>query len=201
MSQLEHERNLHGELFLLSSKTPEHADSNWNDRILPAKFHRATVNVATALVLSEWIMALCLFTLCSSVFSSRTAQPAVNAAPHKHNLYISLNVCCNEVKWKWRMATHTQNLVTHMAPGEHLGVRSLAQGSHLSRGIEGGRERWSFTPPTWHSNPQPSGYKYDALTIRPQLPRRVPGSLYFQQLQFSTFSKCVNFTHSLLACH
>ncbi|MCJ8733910.1 hypothetical protein PDJAM_G00229220, partial [Pangasius djambal] len=27
------------------------------------------------------------------------------------------------------------------APGEQLGVRCLAQGSHVSRGIEGGRER------------------------------------------------------------
>uniref|UniRef100_A0A672RMW4 Uncharacterized protein n=1 Tax=Sinocyclocheilus grahami TaxID=75366 RepID=A0A672RMW4_SINGR len=36
------------------------------------------------------------------------------------------------------------------APGEQLGVRCLAQGSHFSRGIEGGRERWSFTPPTYN---------------------------------------------------
>ncbi len=32
------------------------------------------------------------------------------------------------------------------APREQFGVRCLAQGSHLSRGIEGGRERWLFTP-------------------------------------------------------
>ncbi len=42
----------------------------------------------------------------------------------------------------------------------------------LSRGID---ESWLFTPPTdspgqtWDSNPQPSGYKSDSLTIRPQL--------------------------------
>ncbi len=33
-----------------------------------------------------------------------------------------------------------------VALGEQLGVRCLAQGSHLSRGIEGGRECWLFTP-------------------------------------------------------
>ncbi len=74
--------------------------------------------------------------------------------------------------------THThpeQWAANAAAPGEQLGVRCLAQGSHLSRGIEGGRERWLFTPPTdnscrtWDSNPQPSCYKSDSLTIRPQL--------------------------------
>ncbi len=56
------------------------------------------------------------------------------------------------------------------APGEQLGVWCLTQG-HLSRGIEGGRERCTFTPPTynscwtWDSNSQPLG-----LTIRPRLP-------------------------------
>ncbi len=94
-------------------------------------------------------------------------------------------------KWKWAdvwpsMVTRTRNLThpsahtpwTHThpeqwAPGEQLGVRCLAQGSHLSRGIEGGRERWTFTPPTynpWDSKPQPLGYKSDSLTIRPRLP-------------------------------
>ncbi len=45
--------------------------------------------------------------------------------------------------------THTVNThpekcaaINAAAPGEQLGVRCLAQGSHLSRGIEGGRERW-----------------------------------------------------------
>ncbi len=38
------------------------------------------------------------------------------------------------------------------------------------------RERWLFTPPTynpcrtWDSNPRPSGYKSNSLSIRPQLP-------------------------------
>ncbi len=51
------------------------------------------------------------------------------------------------------------------APVEQLEVWCLAQGSHLSRGIVGGRERCTFTPPTnnrcqtWDLNPQPSENK------------------------------------------
>ncbi len=39
------------------------------------------------------------------------------------------------------------------------------------------RKCWLFTPPTynpcrtWDSNPQPSGYKSDSLSIRPRLPQ------------------------------
>ncbi len=33
-------------------------------------------------------------------------------------------------------------------------LKALAQGSHLSRGIEGGRERWLFTPPTIPAGPE-----------------------------------------------
>ncbi len=40
-----------------------------------------------------------------------------------------------------------------------LGVRCLAQGSHLSRGIEGGRERWLFTPKSkWLDNLDSLGF-------------------------------------------
>ncbi len=51
---------------------------------------------------------------------------------------------------------------THTAPGEQLGVRSLAQGSHLSRG--------HFQPEPGFE-PTTSGYKSNALSIRPRLPR------------------------------
>ncbi len=34
-----------------------------------------------------------------------------------------------------------------VAPGEQLGVRCLAQGSHLSRGIEGGESTGYLLPP------------------------------------------------------
>ncbi len=54
--------------------------------------------------------------------------------------------------------THIHREHTPGAVGSHLccGARGavwgqcLAQG-HLSRGIEGGRERWTFTPPTYNS--------------------------------------------------
>ncbi len=90
--------------------------------------------------------------------------------------------------------THTVN--THLeqwaaihaaAPGEQLGVWCLAQG-HLSRGIEGGRERCTFTPPTynscrtWDSNSQPLDYESDSLTIRPRLP---PNWAYNELSKFS----------------
>ncbi len=96
------------------------------------------------------------------------------------------------------MVTHTQNFFsafnpskcTHTVvkihpeqwaanaavPGEQLGVRCLAQGSHPSHGIEGGESAGYSLPPTdnpcrtWDSNPRPSGYKSNSLSIRPQLP-------------------------------
>ncbi len=75
------------------------------------------------------------------------------------------------------MVTHTQNLCsafnpskcTHTvvninleqwaanaaAPREQLGVRCLAQGSHLSRGIEGGESAgYSLPPPTIPAGPE-----------------------------------------------
>ncbi len=42
-----------------------------------------------------------------------------------------------------------------MAHGEQLGVRCLAQGSHLSRGIEGGESAgYSLPPPTIPAGPE-----------------------------------------------
>ncbi len=41
------------------------------------------------------------------------------------------------------------------APGDQLGVRCLAQGSHLSRGIEGGESAgYSLPPPTIPAGPE-----------------------------------------------
>ncbi len=85
-------------------------------------------------------------------------------------------------EWKWSdvwpsMVTHTRNLCsafnpsmcTHTvlnthpeqwaanaaAPGEQLGVRCLAQGSPLSRGIEGGESAgYSLPPPTIPAGPE-----------------------------------------------
>ncbi len=73
------------------------------------------------------------------------------------------------------MVTHTQNLCSAFNPskcthtavnthtavgnaavsGEQLGVQCLAQGSHLSRGIEGGESTgYSLPPPTIPAGPE-----------------------------------------------
>ncbi len=58
--------------------------------------------------------------------------------------------------------THTQQWAADAAaPGEQSGVRCLAQGSHLSRG--------QFLPER-RFEPTTSGYKSDALPIRPRPP-------------------------------
>ncbi len=69
--------------------------------------------------------------------------------------------------------THTHREHTPGAVGSHL------CGQPCSRAPQSWywrrRERCTFTPPTynsctWDSNPQPLGYEYDSLTIRPRLP-------------------------------
>ncbi len=68
---------------------------------------------------------------------------------------------------------HTPGAASAAAPGEQLGVRCLAQGSHLSHGIEGG-ENARYSLPHQQFLPEPrfepttSGYKSDALSIRPR---------------------------------
>ncbi len=124
----------------------------------------------------------------------------VNIRPQKYYIYI-IPVCSVCLFMKWSVAricalhlthpsAHTHTHCEHTpgavgsfgitaVPREQLGVCCLVQGSHLSCGIEGGREHWLFTPPTynpcrtWDSNPRPSGYKSDCLSclsIRPRLP-------------------------------
>ncbi len=60
-------------------------------------------------------------------------------------------------------SAHTQKFIAYLeqwaantaAPGEQLGVRCLAQGSHLSRGIEGGESAvHSLPPPTIPAGPE-----------------------------------------------
>ncbi len=74
---------------------------------------------------------------------------------HTRNLCFAFNPS----KVHTHSSEHTHTVNTHpeqwaaiyaAAPGEQMGVRCLAQG-HLSRGIEGGRERCTFTPPTYNS--------------------------------------------------
>ncbi len=90
--------------------------------------------------------------------------------------------------------THTRGSGQHIAaaPGEQLGVRCLAQGSHLSCVIEGGRELWLFTSPTdnscqtWESNPWPSRYK-----------PRLPHFLWCQTINHDVRSYCL---HNIGVC-
>ncbi len=55
-----------------------------------------------------------------------------------------------------REHTHPEQWAANAAaPGEQLGVRCLAQGSHLSRGIEGGENaRYSLLPLTIPAGPE-----------------------------------------------
>ncbi len=54
------------------------------------------------------------------------------------------------------VTTHPEQWAANAAaPGEQLGVRCLAQGSHLSRGIEGGESAgYSLPPPTIPAGPE-----------------------------------------------
>ncbi len=76
-----------------------------------------------------------------------------------------------EYSQQWNMSSaFNPSKCTHLeqwaadtaAPGEQLGVRCLAQGSHLSRG--------QFLEPRFE--PKTSGYKSNALSIRPRLPQK-----------------------------
>ncbi len=63
------------------------------------------------------------------------------------------------------MHTHLEQWAANaVAPGEQLGVRCLAQGSHLSRG--------QFLPEP-RFEPTTSDYNSEALSIRPQLPHGI----------------------------
>ncbi len=82
------------------------------------------------------------------------------------------NLCSaiNPSKVHTHSSEHTHTVNTHpeqwaanaAAPGEQLGVRCLAQGSHLSRGIEGGESAGhSLPPPTI-----PAGPRLELATFR-----------------------------------
>ncbi len=82
-------------------------------------------------------------------------------------------------QWTHTHCEHTPRVVgSHIAaaPGEQLGVRCLAQGSHLSRGIEGGESAgYSLPPPTIPARPETRTRDLrvasPTLSIRPRLPK------------------------------
>ncbi len=111
----------------------------------------------------------CLGTFCSVLVGFLRLRLFYLSHTQLHREYITssemYSLHLTHPKW-----THTRAVGSHVtAPGEQLGVRCLAQG-HLSRGIEGG---YSPNNPcrTWDSNPQPSDYKSDSLSIRTRLPQ------------------------------
>ncbi len=118
--------------------------------------------------------------LCSAINPSKCTLTVVNSLDAKIliNIYKKGYVKCGQVWWpilgicalhlSYPKCTHSA-VNTHpeqwvdiaAAPGEQLGVRCLAQGSHLSRGIEGGENAHRSLPPPDNScqtrdlNPQP----------------------------------------------
>ncbi len=82
-------------------------------------------------------------------------------------------------QWVENKHTHPEQraaILYAAASGEQLGVRCLAQGSHLSRGIEGEESAvHSLHPPTTPVGPETRTCdlwvtKSDSLSIRPRLP-------------------------------
>ncbi len=87
-----------------------------------------------------------------------------------------MNTHTHTVSTHTAVNTHTHTVSTHpeqwaanaAVAGEQLGVRCLAQGSHLSRGIEGGESAGhSLPPPTIPAGPET--WTHDSLSIRPRL--------------------------------
>ncbi len=67
------------------------------------------------------------------------------------------------------MNTHPEQWAANAAaPGEQLGVRCLAQGFHLSRGIEGGESAgYSLPPPTFPAGPETRTRDLTSPTLYP----------------------------------
>ncbi len=78
------------------------------------------------------------------------------AVTHTRNLCSAFNPSkCTAHTQQWKHTHPVQWETNAVAPGEQLGVRCLAQGSHLSRGIEGGESAgYSLPPPTIPAGPE-----------------------------------------------
>ncbi len=76
-----------------------------------------------------------------------THTHTVNTHTHTHREHTHSSEHTHTQQWTHTHTpwTHTQQWTNTRSTRGQLGVRCLAQGSHLSRGIEGGRERWLFT--------------------------------------------------------
>ncbi len=87
-----------------------------------------------------------------------------------------------------RAHTHLKQWTANAAvPGEQLGVRCLAQGSHLSRGIAGGESTSLIHSPHRQFLPEPrfepttSGYKSDALSLGHDCPEWMAKDSFLNQ--------------------
>ncbi len=82
----------------------------------------------------------------------------------------------------------------HLTHPKWTHTRSSGQPCYSARGAVGGSvpcsrtpRSWYWTPPTnnpcrtWDSNPQPSAYKSDSLSIRPRLPRSDNGTEFMSR--------------------
>ncbi len=106
--------------------------------------------------------------------------------------------------------THTHREHTPGAVGSQCcGARGAVGGSvPCSRAPQSWywrwKERWLFTPPTynpcrtWDSNPRPSGYKSDSLSIRPRRPLMAQIPVIWRA---QTLVKCVAWFILILSSH
>ncbi len=102
---------------------------------------------------------------------------------HTRNLCSEFVLCIYQSKCT-QTAVNTHSVNTHPeqwatnagASREQLGVRCLAQGSHLSHGIEGGERALYIHSPHWQSLPdrdsnlQPFDYESDSLPLSHDFP-------------------------------
>ncbi len=105
----------------------------------------------------------------SNALSIRPPQPLISMVTYTQNLCSAFNPS--------KVHTHTEQwaAIYDAAPRQLLGVRCLAQWSHLSRGIDGGKSALQSLPPIYNScrpktRTRNLSIMSPTLTIRPRLP-------------------------------
>ncbi len=98
----------------------------------------------------------------SNALSIRPPQPLISMG----DLYLTHPKCTHTEQWA---------AIYDAAPRQLLGVRCLAQWSHLSRGIDGGKSALQSLPPIYNScrpktRTRNLSIMSPTLTIRPRLP-------------------------------
>ncbi len=117
--------------------------------------------------------------------SSNSEHQAHSGSSVCLSLYHSSQTLLSFVTWHLTHTKCTHTAVNTHTHREQLGVRCLAQGSHLSRGIEGEESAvQSLPPPTIPAGPETRTHNLwvtsPTLTIRPWLPYLLcPHTFYF----------------------